>query len=234
MGMYKSVHGGFWATPPKFPEPSEKSQNWNRVALVPGTMNTGAEIELLDDRDPGVRYPRGVKSSAFAAIARAISDASTFKWSANLAKCSRFCASGASTLIIKNSAASMPSAIVGCYLLEPKHGDCLVANKDDRWTAWWWLGYFGVQTWTIEERKVRIALGMTAMVAFLMIELPLDALFELIGIERHYAAAIAALVSVVLAFFVARPIARILYPDALQKADENSQRRLSKSPCSTS
>jgi hypothetical protein len=92
----------------------------------------------------------------------------------------------------------------------------------------------GVQTWTVEERKVRIALGMTAMVAFLMIELPLDALFELIGIERHYAAAIAALVSVVLAFFVARPIARILYPDALQKADENSQRRLSKSPCSTS
>ncbi|MGB6252831.1 MAG: hypothetical protein WBF62_06220 [Bradyrhizobium sp.] len=85
---------------------AKKAKTGTELPWFQEPCTTGAEIELLDDRDPGVRYPRGVKSSAFAAIARAISDASTFKWSANLAKCSRFCASGASTLIIKNSAAS--------------------------------------------------------------------------------------------------------------------------------
>ena len=100
-----------------------------------------------------------------------------------------------------------------------------MASNDDRWTKWWWLGLFGLQIWTIEERKVRIALGMTALVALLVIHFPLATLLEF-KIKPHYAAILSGVVSVALAFFAARPIAGILFPDALHKADKNSQRRL--------
>ena len=100
-----------------------------------------------------------------------------------------------------------------------------VANNDDNWTQWWWLDLFGLWTWTFEERKVRIALGMTAMVAFLIIHFPLATLLE-IGIEPLHAAVLSGIVSVVLALFAARPIAAIIFPDALRRADKNSQRRL--------
>lgn len=100
-----------------------------------------------------------------------------------------------------------------------------VANSGDKWTEWWWLRVFGLRTWTFEERKVRIALGMTAIVAFLVIYFPLATLLQF-GIKSHYAADLSGIVSVVLAFFAARPIATIIFPGALRKADENSQRRL--------
>ena len=103
-----------------------------------------------------------------------------------------------------------------------------MASNEGRWTKWWWLAYFSVNapTWTAVERNVRIALGMTALAVFLIINFPIDAILNLIGIERHYAAVLAGAVSVVLAFFAARPIAVMLYPGPLRKADENSQRRL--------
>jgi hypothetical protein len=84
----------------------------------------------------------------------------------------------------------------------------------------------GLLTWTFEERKVRIALVMTAMVAFLIIHFPFATILELIGIEPHYAAVSSGIVSVVLAFFAARPIASVLFHDALRRADENAQIRL--------
>jgi hypothetical protein len=100
-----------------------------------------------------------------------------------------------------------------------------VANNDDKWTKWWWLGLSGFQTWTFEEHKVRIALGITTIVAFLIIHFPLATLLEF-GIEPHYAADLSGVVSLVLAFFAARPIATIIFPNALRKADGNSQTRL--------
>jgi hypothetical protein len=101
-----------------------------------------------------------------------------------------------------------------------------VTNSIGKWTKWWWLGCFGLYTWTFEERRVRLALGMTAMVAFLIIHFPLATILQLIGIKPHYAAILSGLVSVVLALFAARPIAGILFPYALRQADKNSQRRL--------
>jgi hypothetical protein len=97
-----------------------------------------------------------------------------------------------------------------------------VASRDDRWTKWWWIAYFGLDAWTPVERKVRIALGMTALVFFLMIYLLVVEIFLLMGIERHYAAVTAGAVSIVLAFLVARPFAA-----SLEEADANSRRRLS-------
>jgi hypothetical protein len=35
-----------------------------------------------------------------------------------------------------------------------------------QYSKWWWLGYFGVQSWTVEERRARIAMGMTLLVSF--------------------------------------------------------------------
>lgn len=107
-----------------------------------------------------------------------------------------------------------------------------VANNDGKWTKWWWLCFSGLQTWTFEERKARIALGMTAMVAFLVIHFPLATLLEF-GIKPHYAAVLSGIVSVVLAFFAARPIATVIIPDALRRADKNSRRRLRGRPTRT-
>ena len=97
-----------------------------------------------------------------------------------------------------------------------------------QYSKWWWLSYFGVQhTWTVEERHVRIALGMSALPVMLVLYFITDALLELFGVERTGAALLAGLISTVLAFFSARPIATLLYPDSLRKADENARKRLS-------
>jgi hypothetical protein len=101
-----------------------------------------------------------------------------------------------------------------------------VASRDDRWTKWWWIAYFGLDAWTPVERKVRIALGMTALAFFLIIDLSIAGIFELIGIEPHYGAVIAAVFSIVLAFSAARPFAIVFFPVSLEEADANSQRRL--------
>ena len=98
-------------------------------------------------------------------------------------------------------------------------------NNGDKWTKWWWLGCFGLRTWTLEERKVRLALGMTAIVVFLMIDFPLAALLNF-GIRPDYAAVLSAAISIVLAAFAARPVAGKLFPGALHRADKNSRRRL--------
>jgi hypothetical protein len=101
-----------------------------------------------------------------------------------------------------------------------------VASNDDRWTKRWWIAYFGLETWTAVERNVRIALGMTALFVVLMIYFIIVEIFSLIGIDPHYGAPIAAAISIVPGFFAARPVTVALFPDPLQKADENSQRRL--------
>lgn len=102
----------------------------------------------------------------------------------------------------------------------------IVAGHKDQWSKWWWIAYFGLDAWTPVERKVRIALGMTATAIILIIYLSVVAIFTLIGVEPHYGAAIAAIGSIVPGFMAARPVGMMLFPDSLQRADENSQRRL--------
>jgi hypothetical protein len=103
-----------------------------------------------------------------------------------------------------------------------------MTEGSDGWTKWWWLGYFGVQTWTVEERKVRIALGMTMILVFGIVTFTISPLLSWLGVERHVAAILAGLASLWLAFYSARPIATILYPDQLRSADLNAEKRLSK------
>ena len=94
-------------------------------------------------------------------------------------------------------------------------------------TKWWWLAYFGVQAWTAEERHVRIALGMSVVPVMLVLYFIADALLEWFGVEQTGAALLAGLISTVLAFWSARPIATVLYPDLLRRADLNAEKRLS-------
>ena len=96
-------------------------------------------------------------------------------------------------------------------------------------TRWWWLSYFGVDaTWSAEERKVRIALGMSTLPIIMVVFFIADALLEWCGVERNGAALLAGLISMVLGFCSARPIATVLYPDLLRTADFNAEKRLSR------
>lgn len=105
--------------------------------------------------------------------------------------------------------------------LKTKHG-----ARPWRATRTEWIAYFGLEAWTPIERKVRIALGMTALVFVLIIYFVLVGTFSLIGIDPHYGAPIAAAISIVPGFSAARPFAIVFFPDSLEKADENSRKRL--------
>jgi hypothetical protein len=96
-----------------------------------------------------------------------------------------------------------------------------------QYSKWWWLGYFGVQAWSVEERNVRITLGMTALVITIVGIFVVGQLLEWFGVDPHVAAPSAALLSLVTGFCSARPIATLLYFDRLQRADENARKRLS-------
>lgn len=96
-----------------------------------------------------------------------------------------------------------------------------------QYTKWWWLGYFGVQSWTVEERRARIILGMTWLVSFSAAMLVVSSVFEWFGLEPHRGAFVSALLSVIFGSFAARPIATELYRDLLRRADENARERLS-------
>jgi hypothetical protein len=103
-----------------------------------------------------------------------------------------------------------------------------MADEEEKWTKWWWVTYFAdFQAWSAEERKVRIALGMSTLPVFLVIYCIIIALFGWFGVEQHVAALLAGAISIIPGFLAARPIATMLYPDSLRKADENARKRLS-------
>jgi len=96
-----------------------------------------------------------------------------------------------------------------------------------QYTEWWWLGYFGVQSWTLEERRARIAMGMTLLVSFLVAMLVVSMVFDWLGVEAHRGALISGALSLIFGLYVARPIATELYRDLIQRADERARQRLS-------
>ena len=93
-------------------------------------------------------------------------------------------------------------------------------------TKWWWLGFFGVHAWSVEERDVRMALFLTVLVIGIAGLVGMDVLLGWFGVDPHVSAPFAALVSIIPAFYSARPIASMLYPDLLRTADQNAEKRL--------
>jgi hypothetical protein len=96
-----------------------------------------------------------------------------------------------------------------------------------QYSKWWWLGYFDVQSWTVEERRARIVLGMTWLASVFVAMFVVSTAFDWLGLEAHWGAFISAVLSVVFGFVSARPIATELYRDLLRRADENARERLS-------
>jgi hypothetical protein len=103
----------------------------------------------------------------------------------------------------------------------------LMKKRTSGFTKWWWLGYFTMATWTSDERSARLALGFIVSVIIMPTLFVVDALLELFGVERHIAAILAGLLPILPGFYAARPIAAVLYPDLLRRADANAAKRLS-------
>jgi hypothetical protein len=93
-------------------------------------------------------------------------------------------------------------------------------------TKWWWLGYFGVQSWTVAERQARIELGLAGLVAALVTLYLAASLYEWLGCERHWAAFFGAVTGTLVGFYSARPIIGLIDADVLRRADENAAKRL--------
>jgi hypothetical protein len=102
-----------------------------------------------------------------------------------------------------------------------------VAMAHSRYSKWWWLGYFGVQSWTAEERRARIVMGMMLLVSFLAAMLIVSTVVDWLGVEVHRGAFISAALSFIFGLYAARPIATELYRDLVQRADERARQRLS-------
>jgi hypothetical protein len=96
----------------------------------------------------------------------------------------------------------------------------------NNWTKWWWLN-FDLRTWTVEERDARMALFLTTAVIAVGLLWLLAAILELLGVEEHVAAALAALCSVVGGFSSSRTVVSLLFPKLLRIADQNAAKRLS-------
>lgn len=99
-------------------------------------------------------------------------------------------------------------------------------ESNNTWSKWWWVAYFDLYAWTPIERKVRFALRVTVLTAVPIVYFLVVGIFTLVGIDAHSGAPLAAVISILPGFFAARPIATIVFPDALRKADGNSKIRL--------
>jgi Na+/glutamate symporter len=67
---------------------------------------------------------------------------------------------------------------------------------------------------------------MTALAFVLIVYFVVVGILSLIGLDPHYGAPIAAAIAIVPGFSAARPFAIVFFPESLERADENSRRRL--------
>jgi hypothetical protein len=88
---------------------------------------------------------------------------------------------------------------------------------------WWWLN-FDLRAWTVEERDARMALFLTTAVIAVGLLWLLAATLEMLGVEEHVAATLAALSSLVGSFSTSRTVVNLLFPKLLRAADENAGR----------
>ena len=105
-------------------------------------------------------------------------------------------------------------------------GEPMRPTRRNTWTKWWWLN-FDLRTWTVQERDARMALFLTTAVIAVGLLWLLAAFLELLGVEEHAAAAIAALCSLVGSFSSSRTVVSLLFPKLLRIADQNAGKRLS-------
>jgi hypothetical protein len=105
-------------------------------------------------------------------------------------------------------------------------GASIRKTRRNTWTKWWWLN-FDLRAWTVEERDARMALFLTTAVIAVGLLWLLAAILEMLGVEEHVAATLAALSSLVGSFSSSRTVVSLLFPKLLRIADENAGKRLS-------
>jgi hypothetical protein len=69
----------------------------------------------------------------------------------------------------------------------------------------------------------------TAAIAIVLLWL-LAAILEMLGVEEHFAATLAALSALVVSFSSSRAVVSLLFPKLLRVADQNAAKRLSEKP----
>jgi hypothetical protein len=119
---------------------------------------------------------------------------------------------------------------LGCPLPGIKLSGYSFAMRQD----WWWLRVFGVQLWSAEERRARIALGMAGSVVWLLSYLIVEEMFdEYLGMDAHVAAPLSFFLTMVPSYYAARPIGRELFPKWLVLGDKKARERLGKNDAPT-
>ena len=97
------------------------------------------------------------------------------------------------------------------------------------WSKWWLFRYFGLEAWTDEERRARMAMGFISGV-MAVIGIPLFGfVLELFGIERYAAVIIAAAFSILTGLIAARPVATAFLTDLVHRVDSRAAELLSRS-----
>lgn len=114
--------------------------------------------------------------------------------------------------------------LIGRYRMQSRRAMMVTTQ----YSSWWWLAYFGVESWTADERRARIVMGMTLMVSFAAAMLVISTLVDWIGIEPHRGAFVSAVLSLICGLYAARPVATELYRDLVLRADEEARQRFSR------
>jgi hypothetical protein len=91
---------------------------------------------------------------------------------------------------------------------------------------WWWLSTANLKSWTMVERRVRMALMMTASVICILLYLIGVAVLRWVDLDDHLVIPVAVILAVLLGMRTARPIYSKLYPQQMRQADENAIARL--------
>jgi hypothetical protein len=98
--------------------------------------------------------------------------------------------------------------------------------RRNAWTKWWWLN-FDLRTWTVEERDARMALFLTTAAIAIGLLWLLGSILEMLGLEVHIAATLAALSGLAAGFSSSRTVVSFFFPNLLRIADQNAGKRLS-------
>jgi hypothetical protein len=91
---------------------------------------------------------------------------------------------------------------------------------------WWWLSTANLKSWTVVERRVRMALMMTASVVCILLYLIGVAVLRWVDLDDHLVIPAAVILAILLGMRTARPIYSKLYPQRMRQADENAIARL--------
>jgi hypothetical protein len=94
---------------------------------------------------------------------------------------------------------------------------------------WWWVSFYAVSLWSVEERRARMALFGVSLAIFVVLYPTEITLLSMLGVEDHLGALLACLCSVAPGVALARPICERLDPELIRNGDARAEQRLASS-----